>query len=72
MNNDVQKNRRDIIPNAPAAEPERAHVDDPKGTGWSALKIFFLIIFLIIACVGVAVGGYYYVNQRQNQRKRFY
>jgi len=66
------ENRRDIIPNAPGAEPERAHVDDPKGSGWSAIKIFFLIIFLILACVGLVIAVYYYMNQRQQQRKRFY
>ena len=64
--------RRNIIPNAPAAEAERVHVDDPKGSGWSALKIFFLIIFLIVACAGIGVGGYYYMNKRQYQRTRFY
>jgi mannose-binding lectin 2 len=64
--------RRNIRPNAPQAEPERPHVDDVKGSGWSVLKIFFLIIFLIIVCVGVGVGAYYYVNQRQYHRARFY
>jgi len=67
-----QQNRRDIIPNAPAAEPERAHTDDPKNSGWSALKIFFLIVFLILVCIGVAVGAYYYLNHQQYQRRRFY
>ncbi|CAF1680239.1 unnamed protein product, partial [Adineta ricciae] len=66
------EDRRSIIPNAPGAEPEREHTDDPKGSGWSALKIFFLIIFLIIVCVGVGVGAYYYMNNRQYQRTRFY
>lgn len=65
------EDRRNIIPNAPAAEPERAHTDDPKG-GWSVVKIFFLIIFLIVACVAVVIGAYYYFVQRENQRKRFY
>ncbi|CAF0932076.1 unnamed protein product [Rotaria sp. Silwood1] len=66
------EDRRNIIPNAPSAEPERPHVDDPKGSGWTALKIFFLIIFIIIVCVAVGIGAYYYINQRQYQRTRFY
>ena len=66
------EDRRNIIPNAPSAEPERPHVDDPKGSSWSALKIFFLVIFIIIVCVGVSIGAYYYMNTRQYQRTRFY
>ncbi|CAF5076672.1 unnamed protein product, partial [Rotaria magnacalcarata] len=66
------ENRRNIIPNAPSAEPERPHTDDPKGSGWSALKIFVLIIFLILVCLVVGIGAYYYFDKRQYQRKRFY
>ncbi|CAF3289326.1 unnamed protein product [Rotaria socialis] len=66
------ENRQNIIPNAPSAEPERPHTDDPKGSGWSALKIFFLIMFLILVCLAVGIGAYYYFDRRQYQRKRFY
>jgi mannose-binding lectin 2 len=66
------EDRRGIIPSAPKAEPEREHVNDENGSSWSALKIFFLIIFLIIVCLAVGVGAYYYMSQRQYQRTRFY
>lgn len=65
------EDRRNIIPNAPSAEPERPHTDDPKSS-WTALKIFFLIIFIIIICLVVGIGAYYYFDKRQYQRKRFY
>ena len=68
----MAEDRRSIIPNAPAAEPERTHTDDPKGAGWSALKIFFLIIFLVLLCLAIGFGAYYYMNNRQYRRTRFY
>ncbi|CAF0783682.1 unnamed protein product [Adineta steineri] len=66
------EDRKNIIPNAPGAEAERAHTEDPSGSGWSALKIFFLILFLVIVCLGVGIGAYYYMNKRQYHRARFY
>jgi len=54
------ENRRFIMPNAINAEADRAHIDDPKSSGWSALKIFFLIIFIIVLCVGI--GKYKFRN----------
>jgi len=68
----LNDDRASIIPSAPAAEAERPHAEDPKGSGWSALKIFFLIIFIIIACLGVGFGAYYYMNQRRYHSSRFY
>lgn len=67
-----RQDRRNTIPNAPSAEPERPHTDDPKGSGWSVLKVFFLVIFIIILCLVAGFGAYYYFNQRQYQRRRFY
>jgi lectin, mannose-binding 2 len=68
----IAENRRLIVPNAPLAEPERPHADDPKGSGWTVLKVFFLIIFLIIVCLAVGFGAYYYMSNRQYRRSRFY
>lgn len=68
----LAEDRRAIIPNAPGAEPERAHTDDPKGSGWGVLKIFFLIVFLIIVCLVVGFGAYYYISNRNYHRSRFY
>ena len=50
-----------------------AHVDDPKGSGWSVLENLFSDYFLDYCLLWVLpLVDIITYNQRQNQRKRFY
>jgi mannose-binding lectin 2 len=64
------EDRNSIIPSAPSPETGVPTTTTTQSSTWSALKIFFLIIGLIIICLG-GIGAYYY---RQNRRSgpRFY
>ncbi|XP_017036367.1 vesicular integral-membrane protein VIP36 [Drosophila kikkawai] len=62
--------RMNIIPNAKTFEPPREHKDDPK-PGMSNAKIFFILLFVVVAAAAVAIFAISYFKDR-NARKRFY
>lgn len=62
--------RAAIIPNAKTFEAPREHRDDPK-QGMSNTKIFFILLFGMLAAVAVAIFAVSYFKER-NSRKRFY
>ncbi len=66
----ASENRKSIIPSAPLNKVEDIVTVTPQTSNWSALKIFFLVVGLIIIGI-VGIGVYYY---RQNRRRgpRFY
>jgi len=67
--------RDNVIPAAQMSEPAREHHDDPKASssGWSGIKIFFVMLCaLIVIAAAVVIGMIIYQNHQQNSRKRFY
>ncbi|XP_034948654.1 vesicular integral-membrane protein VIP36 [Chelonus insularis] len=67
------EDRSNIIPSATFFEPPRDHVDDPKPSSLSGIKIFLLMLvasLVIIACV--VIGIMFYQKHQENSRKRFY
>lgn len=64
--------RTQIIPSAIKFDQPRERHEDPK-PGMSNVKIFFIILFtLLIVCVLVVAGKYFYENYQKNSRKRLY
>lgn len=64
--------RAHITPRASKFEEPREHVDDPK-PGMSNVKIFFLLLFGMIAAVILSIAGYmWWEKYQQNKKKRFY
>ncbi|CAF1495445.1 unnamed protein product, partial [Didymodactylos carnosus] len=66
------EDRQAIVPFGLTSEAERLHVDDPKSVSWTALKIFFYVLLFLIISVGLAIGGYFYMNSRRYHKSRFY
>ncbi|XP_066998715.2 vesicular integral-membrane protein VIP36 [Anabrus simplex] len=68
-----EEDRSQISPSAAFFEPPRDHVDDPKPSSLSGIKVFVLMLIgalAIIACV--VVGIMFYQKHQENSRKRFY
>ncbi|XP_011496904.1 PREDICTED: vesicular integral-membrane protein VIP36 [Ceratosolen solmsi marchali] len=68
-----EEDRSKIIPSATFFESPRDHVDDPKPSSLSGVKIFLLMLvgaLAIIACV--VIGIMFYQKHQENSRKRFY
>jgi len=65
--------RDDVLPVAKSFEAPREHHDDPKNTGWSGVKVFFVTLGVLLAIAATCViGVMVYQNHQQNSRKRFY
>ncbi|XP_074095776.1 vesicular integral-membrane protein VIP36 [Cotesia typhae] len=67
------EDRSNIIPSATFFESPRDHVEDPKPSSLSGIKIFLLMLvaaLAIIACV--VIGIMFYQKHQENSRKRFY
>ncbi|XP_023029006.2 vesicular integral-membrane protein VIP36 [Leptinotarsa decemlineata] len=67
------EDRSNIIPSAAFFEPPRDHVEDPKPSSLSGIKIFLLMLLgsvAIVACV--VLGIMFYQKQQEKSRKRFY
>ncbi|XP_055849872.1 vesicular integral-membrane protein VIP36 [Episyrphus balteatus] len=62
--------RTKLIPNAKSFEPPREHKDDSK-PGMSNAKIFFILLFGMLACIAVCIFAISYYKEK-NSRKRFY
>ncbi|XP_050437446.1 vesicular integral-membrane protein VIP36 [Adelges cooleyi] len=70
---DALKDYSKIIPSAKKYSAPREHIEDNKNPGWSGLKIFFVVIFVIIAIGALIVGGVWYWEYQQSQsHKTFY
>lgn len=68
-----KEDRSQIIPSATYFEPPRDHVEDPKPSSLSGVKIFLLMLFgsiVLVACV--VIGIMFYQKQNERSRKRFY
>jgi mannose-binding lectin 2 len=65
-----QADRKHILPAAPSATVGETVVTSSQTSGSSALKIFFIVIGVILLCLG-GVGIYYYINNRK-RGPRFY
>lgn len=49
------------------------HIEDVQNQGWSGLKIFFIVLFVIILIAALIVGGVWYWEYQQTQsHKTFY
>ncbi|XP_012260312.1 vesicular integral-membrane protein VIP36 [Athalia rosae] len=73
--NDVKDNedRSNILPSATYFESPREHVDDPKPSSMSGIKMFFLMLVAALALItAVVIGIMYYQKHQENSRKRFY
>lgn len=67
------EDRSNIIPSAKFFEPPRDHVDDPKPSSLSGIKIFMLMLLGSITIVAlVVIGIMFYQKQQEKSRKRFY
>ncbi|CAG2054794.1 unnamed protein product [Timema podura] len=68
-----EEDRSQISPSATFFEPPRDHVEDPKPSSLSGIKIFLLMLvgtLAVIACV--VIGIMFYQKHQENSRKRFY
>lgn len=65
--------RADIEPSSAYFSPPRDHVEDPKPSSMSGIKLFFLLLLGVLACIAcVIVGIMIYQKQQETSRKRFY
>lgn len=69
----TNEDRANILPSATYFEPPRDHVEDPKPSSLSGIKIFLLMLIGAIALVACFVIGIMFYQKHQEQsRKRFY
>jgi len=65
--------RDNIQPSSAFFESPRDHVEDPKPSSMSGIKLFFLLLLGVLACIAcVVIGIMIYQKQQENSRKRFY
>ena len=70
---DSDAERAHIQPSSAFFASPRDHVDDPQPSSMSGIKLFFLLLLGVLACiVCVVIGIMIYQNQQENSRKRFY
>ncbi|KAL1492089.1 hypothetical protein ABEB36_012582 [Hypothenemus hampei] len=69
----AKEDRSQILPSATYFEPPRDHVDDPKPSAMSGIKIFLLMLFgSIVSVACVVIGIMFYQKHNEKNRKRFY
>lgn len=67
------EDRSQINPSSKFFESPRDHVEDPKPSSMSGIKLFFLLLLGVLACIAcVIIGIMIYQKQQENSRKRFY
>ena len=65
--------RSKLVPSSSVFESPRDHVDDPKPSSMSGVKLFFLLLLGVLGCFAcVVIGIMIYQKQQENSRKRFY
>ena len=65
--------RDNIQPSSAFFKSPRDHVEDPKPSSMSGIKLFFLLLLGVLACIAcVVIGIMIYQKQQENSRKRFY
>lgn len=65
--------RQTIIPFANTYEAPRPRTEDSKPSGWSNVKIFFIILLgMLLAVAAAVIGIMFYQKHKENSRKRFY
>lgn len=67
------EDRSNISPSASFFEPPRDHIEDPKPSSLSGVKLFLLMLvgsIAIVACV--VIGIMFYQKQQEKTNKRFY
>ncbi|GAB6025830.1 hypothetical protein CHUAL_011813 [Chamberlinius hualienensis] len=69
----ANEDRSDVVPEASFFASPRDHVEDPKQTSMSGLKIFAIVLCALIGIVVcVVVGVMIFQKQQTTSRKRFY
>lgn len=69
--NDVD--RSNVLPSATFFESPRDHIEDPKPSSLSGIKIFLLMLVGSVALVAcVVLGIMFYQKQQDKRMKRFY
>ncbi|XP_060528717.1 vesicular integral-membrane protein VIP36 [Cylas formicarius] len=69
----ANKDKSNIIPSAAFFEPPREHVDDPKPSTLSGIKLFLLMLVVSLVLVAsVVLGIIFYQKQQEKGRKRLY
>jgi len=67
------EDRSKLAPKSSFFESPRDHVDDPKPSSMSGLKLFLLLLLGVLGCIGCfVIGVMIYQKQQENSRKRFY
>jgi len=68
-----EEDRSKVVPSSSVFESPRDHVDDPKPSSMSGVKLFFLLLLGVLGCFAcVVIGIMIYQKQQENSRKRFY
>eukprot|EP00096_Caligus_rogercresseyi_P004868 TRINITY_DN1946_c0_g1_i1.p1 TRINITY_DN1946_c0_g1~~TRINITY_DN1946_c0_g1_i1.p1 ORF type:complete len:331 (+),score=73.94 TRINITY_DN1946_c0_g1_i1:143-1135(+) len=69
----ANQDRSNIQPSSAFFASPRDHVDDPKPSSMSGVKMFFILLIGLLGCVAcVVVGIMIYQKQQDNSSKRFY
>ena len=69
----LKEDRSALNPSSSYFESPRDHVDDPRPSSMSGVKMFFLLLLGTLGCVACVVFGIMmYQKQQDNSRKRFY
>lgn len=62
------QDRKSIIPSGPTFKIEEIVVTTPQSSGWSALKIFLVVVGVLILLLGLIAIYYYKQNRRRGPR----
>ncbi|XP_014242344.1 vesicular integral-membrane protein VIP36 [Cimex lectularius] len=66
------EDRSKIMPFATVFEPPRERVDDEK-PAWSGTKTFFVMLFVALLLIAIAIAGIsYYKDRQEHSKKHFY
>lgn len=69
----LNEDRSNILPSATFFESPRDHVEDPKPSSLSGIKVFLLMLVGSIALVAcVVIGIMFYQKHQEQKKKRFY
>ncbi|CAF3691818.1 unnamed protein product [Adineta steineri] len=66
-----EENRNHIVPSGPIPMVSQANVTMSQITSWSALKIFFYTILMILICI-TGLASFFYMKHYRYRKPRFY